>query len=92
MKMLNIKGAKGVAEVNLDNVNFVTFPEAIRHIKSDVLGPGGETHKKVTFYIVALNMPGGVFSLPEEFETSTAAQEYWDKIKKDVKAEETIYA
>ena len=91
MRMINIKGAAGCVDVNVDNVNFVNFPEAIRHVKSDIIGPGGETHKKVTFFIVQLNMPGGRFTLPAEFETAVKAQDYWDKIKDQLKIGETIY-
>jgi hypothetical protein len=92
MRMLNIKGmGAGCVEVNLDNVNFVNFPEALRHVKSDIIGPGGETHKKVTFFIIQLNMPGGRFTLPNEFETPVAAQNYWDGLKKQMKIEDTIY-
>ncbi len=86
MFFISIKGSKGYADVNSSNINFITFPEALRHVKNAVLGPAGETHHKETFYIIQLHMNGGSFSLPAEFPTEAEAREHWDKVKEQMKA------
>lgn len=81
LRFAKVTGKNGSADLNLGLVNFVSVAEAMRHVKSDLLGPGGETHKKETFYIVQLHMSGGTFALPKELQSTEDAWQYWENVK-----------